>query len=66
VVGFSNEPFTKFMELSISSVEQFPLEMGKIAAKVFLDQVNGGGSVKMEQKVVLAPKLKIRKSSTKL
>lgn len=63
VVGFSNEPFTKFMELSITSVDQSTLEMGKIAAKVFLKQA--GGRVKTDQKVVLSPKLEIRKSSLK-
>src|SRR5690606_26993040 len=41
VVGFSNEPFTKFMELSITSVDQSTLEMGKMAAKVFLKQAGG-------------------------
>jgi LacI family transcriptional regulator len=66
VVGFSNEPFTNFMELPISSVEQFPLEIGKISAQVFLDQINDAGKVKVEKKVVLAPKLLIRKSSSRL
>jgi len=66
VVGFSNEPFTKFMELSITSVDQFPVDMGKITAKVFLEQIKDGGKVKIENKVVLAPKLLIRNSSTKL
>jgi DNA-binding LacI/PurR family transcriptional regulator len=66
VVGFSNEPFTDFMETPITSVDQFPLDMGKIAAKVFLDQIKDGGKVKIENKVVLAPKLLIRKSSCRL
>lgn len=65
VVGFSNEPFTKFMELPISTVDQFPLEMGKIAAKVFLEQVNNTENLKIEKKVVLTPELLIRKSSVK-
>ena len=64
VVGFSNEPFTKFMELSISSVEQFPLEMGKTTAKVFLEQVRDNNG-QVEKKVVLEPKLHIRMSSSK-
>jgi LacI family transcriptional regulator len=64
VSGFSNEPFTKFMELSITSVDQFPLDMGKMVAKVFLEQVKDKG-VKIEKKVVLNPKLHIRKSSAK-
>lgn len=63
VVGFSNEPFTKFMELSISSVDQSPLEMGKRAAKVFLEQVLGSKQIKQEQHIVLEPELIVRKSS---
>ena len=65
VVGFGNEPFTKFMELSISSVDQSPMEMGKMAAKVFLEQINNHENFKMEKKVVLMPELHIRKSSSK-
>ena len=65
VVGFSNEPFTQFLDLSMSSVDQVPLEMGKMAAQVFLEQVNDGNNVKIEKKVVLSPSLIIRQSSTK-
>jgi LacI family transcriptional regulator len=65
VIGFANEPFTKFMELSISTINQFPLEMGKMTAKVFLEQVNNTEKVKIEKKVVLEPELIIRKSSKK-
>jgi len=65
VVGFANEPFTKFMELSISTVDQSPVEMGKMAAKVFLEQVDNADNFKIEKKVVLAPELIIRKSSLK-
>ncbi|MCB0423351.1 MAG: LacI family DNA-binding transcriptional regulator [Mangrovimonas sp.] len=65
IVGFSNEPFTKFMELPISSVDQTPVLMGQIAAQVFLEQINGNQSLSIEKKVVLAPELYIRKSSNK-
>lgn len=65
VIGFSNEPFTKFMELSISSVDQSPLEMGKNVARVFLEQVLDSNNLKIEKKVVLSPELKIRMSSTR-
>ncbi|WP_053990551.1 LacI family DNA-binding transcriptional regulator [Mangrovimonas sp. TPBH4] len=65
VIGFSNEPFTKFMELPITSVDQSPLEMGKITAQVFLEQVNNTNNIKVEKKVVLTPELMIRKSSLK-
>jgi LacI family transcriptional regulator len=65
VFGFGNEPFTKFMELSISTVDQSPQEMGKMAAKVFLEQISNSDNLKMEKKVVLMPQLHIRKSSLK-
>jgi LacI family transcriptional regulator len=65
VAGFANEPFTKFMELSITSVDQSPLEMGKMTAKVFLEQVRNSDTIKIEKKVILKPKLLIRKSSSK-
>jgi LacI family transcriptional regulator len=64
VVGFSNEPFTQFMELPISSVDQSPLLMGKTAAKMFLEQIDQK-DVKIEKRMVLAPTLEIRKSSLK-
>lgn len=65
VTGFSNEPFTKFMELSITSVDQSPLEMGKMSARVFLEQVDKTDTIKIEKKVVLTPELHIRKSSSR-
>ena len=65
VVGFSNEPFTQFLEPSISSVDQSPVEMGKMAAKVFLEQIESNQDVKIHKDVVLPAKLIIRKSSSK-
>ncbi|MDO6470363.1 LacI family DNA-binding transcriptional regulator [Maribacter sp. 1_MG-2023] len=65
VVGFSNEPFTQFLEPSISSVDQSPVEMGKMAAKVFLEQIESNQDVKTHKDVVLPAKLIIRKSSSK-
>ncbi|MNF14612.1 hypothetical protein D3C80_2168950 [compost metagenome] len=53
------------MELSITSVDQSPLEMGKMSARVFLEQVDKTDTIKIEKKVVLAPELHIRKYSTR-
>lgn len=64
VSGFSNEPFTDFTEPSMTTVDQSPVEMGRMAAKVFLEQVKSKG-IKIEKKVVLNPKLLIRNSSSK-
>ncbi|MEQ8218838.1 MAG: LacI family DNA-binding transcriptional regulator [Arenibacter sp.] len=66
IVGFSNEPFTKFMELTtISSVDQFPMEMGKVAAQVFLEEVGNTQDSKITKNIVLTPELIVRKSSLK-
>lgn len=50
VAGFSNEPFTKFMEMSITSVDQSPLEMGRMSARVFLEQVDKTDTIKIEKR----------------
>lgn len=65
VTGFSNEPFTKYMELPISTIGQTPQTMGKIAAQVFLEQINGTNKANIEKEVVLSPELIVRKSSAK-
>ncbi|WP_419214081.1 LacI family DNA-binding transcriptional regulator [Maribacter sp. X9] len=66
VVGFSNEPFTQFMEPSISSIDQSPVEMGRMTAQVFLEQMDSEEKMKIQKIVVLPAKLIIRKSSSKL
>lgn len=65
VVGFSNEPFTKYLELPITSVTQSPLKMGKVAANVFLEQMEHTQTYSIEKKVVLVPELCIRASSNR-
>lgn len=63
VVGFSNEPFTGFMELPISTVEQFPMQMGRLTAQTFIDQLKEGEQLQVGRNIVLSPELLIRKSS---
>ncbi len=65
VVGFSNEPYTQLLELSITSIDQKPIEMGKQTARVFLDEVHNKKN-KKDKTVILKPELIIRKSSLKL
>ncbi len=64
VVGFANEPFTDFLELTMSTIDQFPQEMGRMTAKVFLEQAEDqNDQIKIEKKVVIEPQLIIRQSS---
>ncbi len=65
VFGFGNEPFTKYMELSISTVDQSPIEMGKETAKVFLNKIRNARNSVSPETIVLIPQLQIRKSSLK-
>lgn len=66
VIGFSNEPFTQFMELSISSVDQTPVMMGKISGNVFLESIKDNFSgITIEKKLVLSPMLCARQSSAR-
>lgn len=53
VVGFSNEPFTKYMELPITSVDQTPLIMGKIAAEVFWNKFMENKTLRSKRKLFL-------------
>lgn len=66
VIGFSNEPFTQFMEVSISSVDQTPVMMGKISGNVFLESIKDNFSgITVEKKLVLSPMLCVRQSSSR-
>jgi len=62
IVGFSNEPFTSLLELPLSTVEQSPYDMGKLASKIILDQLLNEGAL-IDHNVKIHPKLVIRKSS---
>lgn len=63
VIGFSNEPFTKYMELTMSSIDQTPLIMGKKAALLFLREIETAESSSSKKKTVIPPQLIVRASS---
>jgi LacI family transcriptional regulator len=65
VTGFSDSQFTRYMELPITSINQFPKNMGKLAAQVFIEQSINPKEAKAEKNVVLEPELIIRKSSNR-
>ena len=63
ITGFANEPFTEFLDPSLTSVDQRGSEMGKIVAENFLQCEEDSKSPFECQQVVLEPKLIIRNSS---
>ncbi len=64
IVGFANEPFSSFIEPSLSSVNQFSRDLGKMAAQIFFegDQLTTAPA----RQVVLQPQLIIRRSSARV
>ena len=65
LVGFNNEPVTRLVTPSISSVEMYAFEMGKATAKMFLEQLHSADDLS-DREIVIKPKLIIRESSKKL
>lgn len=61
-VGFSNEPFTSFIEPPLTTVDQFSNRMGEFAARIFLDYMNNPSGF-IPGKTVLMPELIERGSS---
>lgn len=60
IMGFNNEPGDELMEPTLTSIDQPTFEMGKKAAEMLIDQINGDSSVKIE---ILQSNL-IRRGST--
>ena len=65
LVGFNNEPIVNLVTPGISSVDMPSFDMGKVAAKLFIETVHNNEDMnRVEQ--VLRPKLFIRESSQRL
>lgn len=61
VAGFGNDPFTQYLDPTMTSVDQKSKQMGKTAAKVFLEQLEDTDAA--YRKVLLNPELIVRESS---
>lgn len=62
LVGFNNEPITKLLSPSISSVDQPAFEMGKTAARLFIELMHADSETPAPT-VTLKPELIVRESS---
>jgi LacI family transcriptional regulator len=63
ITGFANEPFTAFLQPSLTTVDQRGSEMGGMVAEMFLNCEERESQTMDCEKVVLKPKLVIRNSS---
>jgi len=65
LVGFNNEPVVSLVTPTISSVDMPSFELGKVAAKLFIETMHNNEDMsKVEE--VLKPKLFIRESSQRM
>jgi DNA-binding LacI/PurR family transcriptional regulator len=65
VVGFGNEATSAILDPPLTTVMQYPDEMGKIAAQLFLEQLNTDPETYVPQTKVLKTQLIINKSSVR-
>jgi DNA-binding LacI/PurR family transcriptional regulator len=65
LVGFNNEPVVSLVTPGISSVDQPAFEMGKMAAKLFIETVHNNNDMSTVEEV-LKPKLILRESSQRM
>lgn len=65
LVGFNNEPILSLLTPAISSVEMPSFELGKLAAKLFIETVNNPNDMSHIEEV-LKPRLIVRESSLRL
>ncbi|WP_282124486.1 LacI family DNA-binding transcriptional regulator [Algibacter mikhailovii] len=64
LVGFGNEPFTSMVTPSITSIEQHSAEIGKQAAKTFLEYTKKKSIKQQLNKIILDAELVVRESSS--
>ncbi|MET0392223.1 MAG: LacI family DNA-binding transcriptional regulator [Chitinophagaceae bacterium] len=65
LVGFNNEPVVSLVTPAISSVDQPAFDLGKLAAKLFIETVHNNSDMSMVEEV-LRPKLYVRESSLRI
>lgn len=63
VAGYANEPFTELLSPRLTSVELYPEEIGKRAAKMVIDQIEGGNGAPVLTAEKVEPKIFYRDST---
>lgn len=65
LVGFNNEPVVSLVTPGISSVDMPSFELGKAAAKLFIETMHNNNDMSYVEQV-LRPRLQIRESSQRV
>lgn len=62
-VGFANEPFNDLVSPTLSSVDQQPITMGRIASKRAIKAITNEDDEQLNDRLVLMPEVVVRESS---
>ncbi len=65
VIGYSNHKFADIINPSLTSIEQFPQEIGGNAAKILIDIIENKNTNHIKKSVLIKSKLIVRDSSNK-
>lgn len=63
VVGFSNSNRSRYIEPSLSTMDQNPVKIGTLAAKLLFDQINGNHGYGETKEIIVPADLIVRASS---
>ncbi|GAB4418002.1 MAG: LacI family DNA-binding transcriptional regulator [Bacteroidia bacterium] len=63
LAGFSNESFTAYLEPALTTVDQCSEEMGRIAARLLIEQIQEQDPHMPRRRTVLTPRLIVRAST---
>ncbi len=63
VAGFGNDRIAKYIDPPLTSVAQNPFEMGRVAARLFLEEKGSDQATKIPKSIQLKTKLIIRQST---
>ena len=61
LIGFNNEPITSLITPTLSTIDQPAFEMGKLAARLFIQMINNKDLIPDD--IILKPKLIVREST---
>jgi len=65
IVGFANEPFTALTFPGITTFDQYSEEMGRVSARILLEELKGEKTGFIPKTMILQPKLIVRSSSNR-
>jgi LacI family repressor for deo operon, udp, cdd, tsx, nupC, and nupG len=66
ICGYSNEPFTEITSPSITTIDQYSVNMGKTIAELFFDEMETGGKAITPGVVSIKPTLIVRRSTQRI